>query len=298
MLSLLIFILIAAAVILIGSGLFSPLNFSLRLRGDTVQGGSPKKPAGWQFNNEALTRAFKPFAFLINPLHKRLTYIDKLKYQTDILRIDLNVYVLIGLKIILTVIFGMFGVMFLARISIVYAFIAPLIGFFLLDFLIWQKVKQKKEEIVRYFPETIDLLHMCINAGADLISAIKWIIEKSSTNPFVEQLGVVISEVQVGKPRAEALRDMAKRLQLSDISSFARVIVQAERMGTPVEEAFENLSDDTRDRRYQNGERYAIKASLKILFPLVFCILPAIMIIVAGPIIIKFSQGDMLTSSF
>lgn len=139
---------------------------------------------------------------------------------------------------------------------------------------------------------------MCINAGADLISAIKWIIEKSSSNPFVEQLGVVISEVQVGKPRAEALRDMAKKLQLSDISSFVRVIVQAERMGTPVEEAFENLSDDTRDRRFQNGERYAIKASLKILFPLVFCILPAIMIIVAGPIIIKFSQGDMLTSSF
>ena len=162
----------------------------------------------------------------------------------------------------------------------------------------WQKIKQKKEAIVRCFPETVDLLHMCINAGADLLSAIKWVIDKSTFNPFIEQLGIVLSEVQVGKPRAQALREMAKKLQLADISSFSRVIVQAERMGTPVEEAFKNLSDDTRDRRFQNGERFAIKASLKILFPLVFCILPAIMIIVAGPIIIKFSQGDMLSGGF
>ena len=159
------------------------------------------------------------------------------------------------------------------------------------------KVKNKKEHIVRCFPETVDLLHMCINSGADFISAVKWITEKSYNNPFIEQLGVVLSEVQVGKPRAESLRDMAKRLCLPDVSSFVRVIVQAERMGTPVEDAFENLSADTRDRRFQNGERYAIKASLKILFPLVFCILPAIMIIVAGPIIIKFSQGDMFGPS-
>ncbi len=298
MLPLIIFILITVAVVSIGTGLFAPLNLSLRLRDDTTQAGLPKKPVGLQFNNESLTRLFKPLGFLINPLHKKLTYIDKLKYQTDILKIDLNVYVLIGFKIILTIIFGMLGFKFLAHLSIAYACLAPLIGFFLLDYLMWQKVKQKKEAIVRYFPETVDLLHMCINAGADLISAVKWIIEKSSSNPFVEQLGVVLSEVQVGKPRAEALRDMAKRLQLADISSFVRVIVQAERMGTPVEEAFENLSSDTRERRFQNGERYAIKASLKILFPLVFCILPAIMIIVAGPIIIKFSQGDMLTPSF
>lgn len=147
MLPFLIFILITAAVVLIGTGLFGQLNFSLRLRDDTVSGGLPKKLAGLRFNNEALTRVFKPLGFLINPLYKRLSYIDKLKHQTEILRIDLNVYVLIGLKIVLTIIFGMFGVMFLARFSIAYALIAPVIGFFLLDFLIWQKVKKKKKKL-------------------------------------------------------------------------------------------------------------------------------------------------------
>ncbi|MCX5701264.1 MAG: type II secretion system F family protein [Candidatus Omnitrophica bacterium] len=290
------FILVVAAFFLISLGLFSASKTYLRLREEGATG--KKKPFSFKIESEALSRAFKPLGFIINPVYKRLTYLNKLKYQTEILRIDLNIFVLVGIKIILFIVFGCLGYVFLLRISPIYTAISPFVGFFLPDFLIWRKVKRKKEEIVRCFPETVDLLHMCINAGADLISAIKWVIDKSMYNPFIEQLAIVLSEVQVGKPRAEALRYMAKKLQLADISSFSRVIVQAERMGTPVEEAFKNLSDDTRDRRYQNGERFAIKASLKILFPLVFCILPAIMIIVAGPIIIKFTQGDMLPTTF
>ena len=224
--------------------------------------------------------------------------IQKLKAQTEILRIDLDIPVLIGLKLILMFLLGFLGFKFLFQVSPFYPVLTFFIGFFFPDFMMWQKIKKKKEEIVRCFPETVDLLHMCINAGADLLSAIKWVIGKSTYNPFIEQLSIVLSEVQVGKPRAEAIKDMSKRLQLADIASFSRTIVQAERMGTPVEEAFSALSEDTRNRRYQNGERYAIKAYLKILFPLIFCILPAIMIIVAGPIIIKFSSGELMPTSF
>ena len=293
-----LFILIFLSVVLIGFGLFMQVKSSMRLREDLGTDGDKKSPAKFAFKPMDFDKTFKPLSFVINPIYKKLTYLDKLKNQMEILRIELNVFVLVGFKLILLVVFGLIGFQFLKPISPFYAIIAPFIGFFLPDFLMWQKVKRKKEEIVRCFPETVDLLHMCINAGADLMAAIKWVIDKSTFNPFIEQLGVILSEVQVGKPRAEALRSWAKRLQLADISSFSRVIVQAERMGTPVEEAFKNLSDDTRDRRFQNGERFAIKASLKILFPLVFCILPAIMIIVAGPIIIKFSQGDVLSGGF
>lgn len=298
MMLLVILILIIAAVVAIGWGFFSPVKVSLRLPNDMSQEPLEKKASSFKLSGEALTRTFKPFDFIINPLDKKLTYINKLKTQAEILRIDIDTHILIGLKIVLMLLFGALGLVFLIPVSPVFVLLMPVIGFFLLDYLMWQKVKKKKEAIIRYFPETVDLLHMCINAGADLLSAIKWIIEKSNYNPFIEQLGVVLSEVQVGKPRAEALRAMAKRLQIPDVSSFSRVIVQAERMGTPVEEAFQNLSDDTRATRFENGERYAIKAALKILFPLIFCILPAIMIIVAGPIIIKFSQGDMISGSF
>ena len=292
----LIFILVVASVFLIGSGLFIQVQTFLRLREEYDP--DKKKISPFSLQGEVLNRALKPFAFVINPVSKRLTYLNKLKHQAEILRIEMNFFVLVGLKIILSIVFGVLAYFFLRHISPIYVLLAIFIGFFLLDFLMWRKIRIKKEEIVRCFPETVDLLHMCISAGADLISTIKWVIEKSIYNPFMEQLSVVLSEVQVGKPRSEALRDMSKRLQLTDISSFTRIIVLAERMGTPIEEAFKNLSDDTRNQRFQNGERLAIKASLKILFPLVFCILPAIMIIVAGPIIIKFSQGDMIPTSF
>jgi len=290
-----IFLLISLSLILIGTAIFIPVKVYLSLREDPTE-ASKKRLFDFKLKPDTLDRAFRPMGFLIKPLNKRLTYLSRLKHQAEVLRIDLNIFVLIGVKLILAFLLAALGFAYLRQENLIYAALLPFVGFFLPDYLMWQKIRNKKEEIVRCFPETVDLMHMCVNAGADLISAIKWIIDKSTGNPFIEQLAIVLSEVQVGKPRAEALRDMARRLQLSDVSSFSRVIVQAERMGTPVEEAFRNLSDDTRDRRYQNGERYAIKASLKILFPLIFCILPAIMIIVAGPIIIKFSQGDMLSA--
>jgi tight adherence protein C len=237
---------------------------------------------------------FKFLNYIIHPVSK-IGYLKKLAYQTEILNINISMPVLILIKIIFSVVGGILAFILFTPS---YALLAVLIGFFLPDYLMITKIRGKKEEIARVFPETIDLLDMCIGAGADLMSAIKWVIDKSGYNPFIEQLSVVVSEVKVGKSRQQALKDMAKRLQITEINSFVRTVVQAERMGTSIEEAFRNLSADTRNMRFQAGERYAIKASLKILFPLMFCILPAIMIVVAGPIIVKFMQGDLVPKGF
>lgn len=288
-----IFIIVSVSVFLVAYALFIRPQQYLRL-----EAAPKKKKFSLKLSSETIYKIFKPLIFLSKPLVPRFKYLTRLKEQTEIMRIGMDVYMLMALKLLLGLILGALVYMFFNKMSVWYAPMALIIGFFLPDYMMVRKIRAKKEAIIRCFPETVDLLHMCINAGADLISAIKWVIEKSGMNPFIEQLGIVLSEVQVGKPRVEALKDMARRLRIGDVSSFSRVIVQAERMGTPVEEAFKNLSDDTRNRRFQHGERYAIKASLKILFPLIFCILPAIMIIVAGPIIIKFSQGDMIPGSF
>ncbi len=244
-------------------------------------------------------------ANIINSLSKRLSfltdhfiklpYFAKLRDQTEVLRMNIDFSKFILFKLIFMILAGALLGILLAPVFIL---VGALVGFFGPDFFVWNKVKEKKEAIDRIFPETIDLLDMCINAGADFLSAIKWIVEKSQTNPFIEQLAVVLSEVQVGKSRSEALKDMSRRLNLPDINSFVRTIIQSERMGTSIEEAFRNLSEDTREKRFRNGERMAIKASLKILFPLLFCILPAIMIVVAGPIIIKFSTGELMPKNF
>jgi len=137
------------------------------------------------------------------------------------------------------------------------------------------------------------LLGLCVEAGLDFTTSMKWVIEKVPTNPMIEELSFVLEEIKWGKSRTQALRDMAKRLNIPEISSFVQTLVQAERMGSPVAEAFNILSEDTRLQRFNRGERIAMQAPIKILIPLIFCILPVIAIIIGGPIFLQFMQGGI-----
>jgi len=285
------FVLFAAASFVLVSALVRSLPQEKRLpvfKDEMRQFGLPqasdKIPALFSF------KQLQPLLFLAKPF-RNLKYLERLKAQTTVLMMNLDIQGMILIKIFLAILGGIITFAFIYR---PYAGLGVFIGFFVPDFIILHKVNAKKAEIVRVFPETVDLLDMCINAGSDFVSAIRWLIEKSDYNPLIEQLGLVLNEIQVGKARSEALKDLALRLKITEVSSFVRLINQSERMGTSIEEAFRNLSEDTRNTRFQSGERYAIKASLKIIFPLVLCILPAIIIVVAGPIIVRFSQGDLI----
>ncbi len=289
----LISILITAAVFLILNNLIQ-FRQEVRLKiPDSFPAGA--KPATSKIKqSRVINTSLKRLGFIINPL-SRLPYFVNLQTQAEILRINLDLSLLLLIKLIAA---AAAIILIPILFSPAFTLLGGIVGFFLPDFFAWGKVRDKKAAIVRIFPETVDLLDMCINAGADFLSAIKWVVEKSSPNPFIEQLSIVLNEIQVGKTRSQALKDMASRLKLPDISSFVRTIIQSERMGTSIEESFRNLSEDTRDKRFREGERYAIRASLKILFPLLFCILPAIMIVVAGPIIIKFTSGELTPKGF
>jgi len=236
-------------------------------------------------------------AIINRPLFN-LPYFQKLQNQLDVLKINLNIRDLLLIKEVMLIISAV-SVALLLKPELHLILISAAVGFFIPDVIYWNKVKAKKENIVRLFPETVDMIDLCIGAGLDFITAMKWVADKTKSNAFVEQLRIVLDEIRVGKSHSQALKDMAKRLNIPDISSFSRSIIMSERMGTSVEEAFKNLSEDTRISRFQKGERYAIKASLKILFPLLFFILPVIMIVVAGPIIVKFTtQGLFPSGSF
>lgn len=168
--------------------------------------------------------------------------------------------------------------------------LAAVAGLMFPDVILNSRVKKRKYSIVRILPETIDLLGLCVGAGLDFMAAVRWVVDKVKPNPMIEELILVLKEINVGKPRVEALRDMSRRLDIPDVTSFVRTLIQADRMGTPVEEAFRILSEDSRMRRFHRGERQAMKAPLKMLIPLIFCILPVILIIVAGPILIRFMK--------
>lgn len=167
-------------------------------------------------------------------------------------------------------------------------------GYFLPEFWVKGKIGKVRDAIVRDLPDTVDLLGLCVNAGLDFMMALKYVIEKSAPTVIIQELSNMIQEINVGKPRREALRDMARRYDLPDLSTFARTLIQADRMGTSVSEALNILSEDMRDARFRRGEQMAMKAPLKMLIPLLLFIFPVVAILVAGPVFLDFFQNNPL----
>lgn len=168
-------------------------------------------------------------------------------------------------------------------------------GYMLPEMYMKKRIKKYKDEILRTLPDTVDLLGLCVNAGLDFMMALKYVVEKSNVNVLIEELRNMIQEINVGKPRRDALRDLAKKYELPDMSTFSRTLIQADRMGTSVAEALNILSEDMREARYRRGEALALKAPLKMLVPLLFFIFPVVAILVAGPVFLEFFQYNPLS---
>jgi len=220
----------------------------------------------------------------------------KIKNKLDAAHLNIKAAQFITAKLALMLFAAVIAFVFLGKFDPLALSIAVALGFVGPDIWLRRKMAQRRFAIARVLPETVDLLGLCVEAGLDFTTSVKWIIEKKvSINPMMEELTQVLEEIKWGKARIQALKDMAKRLNMPEVSSFIQALVQAERMGTPVSEAFGIISEDTRLQRYRRGERYALQAPMKILIPLIFCILPVIAIIIGGPILLQFTQGGLFT---
>lgn len=166
------------------------------------------------------------------------------------------------------------------------------IGYMAPEFWLKGKIKKIKAVIVKELPDAIDLLGLCVNAGLDFMLSLKWVVEKSHPSVMVDELNTVLQEINVGKTRRDAIKDLASRYELPDLSTFSRTLIQADKMGTSVTEALNILSEDMRLARYRRGEQLALKAPMKMLVPLLAFIFPVVGILVAGPILIDFMENS------
>ncbi|MBF0523308.1 MAG: type II secretion system F family protein [Candidatus Omnitrophica bacterium] len=165
-------------------------------------------------------------------------------------------------------------------------------GYYIPEFWLKGKIKTAKAVIVKELPDAIDLLGLCVNAGLDFMLALRWVVEKSPPSIMIDELNTILQEIGVGKTRRDAIRDLALRYELPDLSTFSRTLIQADKMGTSVTEALNMLSEDMRLARYRRGEQMALKAPLKLLIPLLLFIFPVVGILVAGPILLDFMQNN------
>jgi len=165
---------------------------------------------------------------------------------------------------------------------------AILVGYMGPEIILKGRIAEIKSQMVKDLPDTVDLLGLCVNAGLDFMMALKWVVDKSVPNYIVQEMDNILQEISVGKPRRDALRDLAKRYDLPDLSTFARTLIQADKMGTSISDALNMLSEDMRLARYRRGEAMAMKAPLKMLVPLLFFIFPVVFILVGAPIFLDF----------
>ncbi len=151
---------------------------------------------------------------------------------------------------------------------------------------------ERKEKIRRSLPYVLDLLTLSVEAGLDFVAGIHKVCEKSKAGPLIDELSFFLGEMQVGATRQQALRNLAQRIDMPEIRSFSAMLVQADMLGASVGPVLRAQSDLLRTQRFQRAERLGAYASQKILFPLILCIMPAVFIVIFGPIMLNFVYGD------
>ena len=140
-------------------------------------------------------------------------------------------------------------------------------------------------------PFFADLLALSTEAGLDFISAIQRIVEKAEESVLAEELGVVLKDIKLGSSRADALRGMALRLDINEITSFTAVLIDADATGASIAQVLKDQSVQIRLERFVRAEKAGAQASQTMLIPMMLFILPAVFLVVFGPIVLQFIYG-------
>lgn len=186
----------------------------------------------------------------------------------------------IGLGLLFFFVLGQYGQAPGRRI--LYTAIVAAFGFFLPAMFLSSMIRRRQEAIVKKFPDALDLMSICVDAGLTFDGAMAKVDEKWD-GALAREFGRVIYEMQLGKSRRQALRDMSDRMEVPDVTSFVAAILQADQLGVSIGKVLRIQSEQMRIRRRQRAEEKAHQAPVKMLFPMVFLIFPSMFIVLLGP---------------
>jgi tight adherence protein C len=163
------------------------------------------------------------------------------------------------------------------------------IGYYLPNAVLSRLVFVRQREIFESFPDAADLLMVCVEAGLGLDAALVKVADEMrlKSEALAEELHLVNLELRAGSSRDNALRNLALRTGVEEVNTFATMLIQADRFGTSIGDSLRVFSDELRTKRRLRAEEKAAKIPLKLLFPLVFCIFPALLLVLLGPAFIQ-----------
>jgi tight adherence protein C len=160
--------------------------------------------------------------------------------------------------------------------------LAAAAGFFLPDVLLYNAGLKRQMKVQRALPDALDMMTVCVEAGLGFDASMSQ-VARNTEGPLAAEYARVLQEMQFGKSRVQALRSLTERTTVAELRIFVSALVQASDLGIPVAQVLREQAREMRTRRRQRGEEAAQKVTVKILFPLIFCLFPALMIVVIGP---------------
>jgi tight adherence protein C len=169
--------------------------------------------------------------------------------------------------------------------AIMITVVSAFLGFYVPTIFIAVRQRQRHGEILAALPDALDLMVVCVEAGLGLGAALQRVgVEiRLASHKLSDELALVNQEMQTGVSRTDALRNLAERTGVEDVYALVAMLIQTDRLGTSVAQSLRAHADSMRTRRRQRAEQLARKASIKLAFPLVFLIFPALLVIILGP---------------
>lgn len=166
------------------------------------------------------------------------------------------------------------------------------VGFMYPDIWINGKIQRRKEEILLNMPFLVDMLALSVEAGLDFMAAIQKVLAKAKPSALTDEFEILIKETRVGASRAEGLRQLAWRCNCLEISSFTATLIAADSVGASIGPILKTLSVEMREKRSAEAEKKGATAATKILFPMLLFIMPAVMLMIAAPIVLQMMGAE------
>lgn len=273
-----------------------------------IQNNNDKAQLNWA-NNDEPVKSKNPIINMSRPLVHQFTLQHALKvknpeYRKRVARYikvgglssELNEDEFIGLQILWGVMFPIFFALMNFALElefpvIVIIFLIP-VGLYLPIMHSLGEKKRREVSVRSDMPFFIDLLALSVEAGLEFFSAVQKLIEKAKGTDSVlaQELAIVIHETQMGSSREEALRKMVDRLEMNEVTSFIAVILDAQASGAPISKVLKDQSEQMRLERFVRAEKAGEKATQTIMIPIMVCIVPAVFIMVLGPVALGFMK--------
>jgi tight adherence protein C len=244
---------------------------------------------------ETLAKVASPLAKLSLPAGEWEKSLLRIKFLNAGIRHQDAYLLYFGLKTLLPIVFAGLAFVTLRGMDqtgmkfLFYLMLSALLGCYLPNIFLHFKIKARQQEIFENFPDAADLMLVCVEAGLGLDAGLTKVAEEIQIKSvaLAEELHLTNLEMRAGATREKSLQNLALRTGVEEIGTFAVMLMQADKFGTSIGESLRVFSDDLRHKRQVRAEEQAAKVPTKMLFPLVVCIFPSIIMVIMGPAVIQ-----------